>query len=242
MFAGLALSVLLAVSPPPGVAADYQLGGPYPPAAGVGIVARDWRSQPVAGAYNICYLNAFQTQPENRRWWLREHGQLVLRRAGRPVVDSQWNEMLLDTSTGAKRMRLARIADRWMRTCAAKGFDAVEPDNLDSWQRSDGQLRRKHNLAYARLLIARAHDRGLAIAQKNTAGIPPMFDFAVAEECQRYAECDWYRTAYDGRVIEIEYRRADFRAACERDDGVSVVLRDRLLRTPGQPGYRYASC
>lgn len=243
MFAALALSVVMSVSPPPpATAADYQLGGAYPPRAGVGIVARDWRAQPAAGVYNICYINAFQTQPEQRRWWLRNHGQLVLRNAGKPVVDSQWGEMLLDTSTGAKRRQLTRIADRWLRTCADKGFDAVEPDNLDSWQRSDRLLRREHNLALARMLIERAHARGLAIAQKNAAGFPPLFDFAVAEECQRYAECDWYRHAYAGRVIEIEYRRSDFRAACARDDTVSIVLRDRLLRTPGQPGYRYATC
>jgi hypothetical protein len=44
-------------------------------------------------------------------------------------------------------------------------------------------------------------------------------------------------------VIDIEYRRQDFRRAC-RDVGrrVTVVLRDRLVTRPGSSSYRYAAC
>ncbi len=43
---------------------DYQLGGAYPPPAGVSIVSRDREEAPVAGLYNICYVNGFQIQPD----------------------------------------------------------------------------------------------------------------------------------------------------------------------------------
>ena len=43
---------------------DYQLGGDRPVPDHVGIVVRDRTSEPLAGVYNICYVNGFQTQPE----------------------------------------------------------------------------------------------------------------------------------------------------------------------------------
>ena len=90
------------------------------------------------------------------------------------------------------------------------GYKAVELDNLDSWTRSGGSLSSASNMAFARLLIARAHASRLAVAQKNTAELATQgrrlgFDFAVAEECQVYGECDSYTAAYGRHVIEIEY-------------------------------------
>ena len=85
-----------------------------------------------------------------------------------------------------------------IRTCARKGFDAVELDNLDSWTRFDDTPRegdvpfgKGAAIAYAARLIRRAHRRGLAAAQKNTTQIRRRigFDFAIAEECGVYDEC-----------------------------------------------------
>ncbi len=217
----------------PATGVDYQVGGAYPLPAGVGIVARDRTDAPAIGAYNICYINAFQTQPGTLAWW-RDKG-LVL-----PVKDRAWGEWLLDTR---KPRALAKIVGRWIDGCAAAGFQAVEPDNLDSWTRSDGLLTRADNVRYAKLLIRRAHAAGLAIAQKNAASLAKrkLFDFAVVEQCQRYAECDRFTRAYGDQVIEIEYRRRDFDAACAARS-IPIVYRDLMLRTPTQRGYRYAQC
>jgi hypothetical protein len=51
-------------------------------------------------------------------------------------------------------------------------------------------------------------------------------DFAVAEECNRWGECDDYRTVYGDRVFVIEYRQQDFDAGCSAYPGLSIVLRD----------------
>lgn len=247
------LSVTLLAGPPTSAAeplpvdtgVDYQLGGAYPPADGVGIVSRDRHDKPAPGLYSICYVNAFQTQPGTRRWWLSQHPDLVLRSNGKPVVDPDWGEMLLDTRTGRQRRALARIVGRWIDGCAASGFQAVEPDNLDSWQRSMGQLRRRDNLAFSRLLIERAHTAGLAIAQKNAAGLSKrrLFDFAVVEQCHRYRECGRFTRAYADQVIEVEYRRRDFTEACvARGTRIPIVLRDLPLRPAGVPGHRFATC
>src|SRR5476651_651863 len=76
---------------PTGAGFDYQLGGSYPAPAGVTILTRDSTAQPVAGLYNICYVNGFQTQGGDRSFWLTKHPNLVLRSASRkPVFDAGW--------------------------------------------------------------------------------------------------------------------------------------------------------
>lgn len=218
----------------------YQIGGSSVPAASVGIVDRDRHDTP-AGRYDICYVNAFQTQPDERRTWTSpRHRDLVLRDgAGRRVVDEVWGEWLLDTRTAAKRTRLAAIIGRWIDGCARHGFEAVEPDNLDTWSRSSGLVHPADNLALARLLARRAHAVGLAIAQKNAAGLGARgaragFDFAIAEECGHFSECGRYVKTYGDEVLVVEYVRSDFVATCAAfGDRLPVLLRDRDVSTSG---------
>lgn len=247
------------VEPPPaGAVVDYQIGGAYPPAADVGVVVRDRSELPVDGVYSVCYLNAFQAQSDEASAWSGQHADLVLRGPGGDAVeDTEWDEPLLDTSSDAKRSRLAAIVDGWLADCADRGFRAVEPDNLDSWTRSRGRLTRADAVAYAKLLADRAHARGLAVAQKNAAELTDEeirrigFDYAVAEDCQLYSwergsECDRYLAAYGDRVIEIEYSDGGTRAfetACRlRGDRISVLLRDRDVVPRGERGYVNRSC
>jgi hypothetical protein len=239
--------------PPPDARADYQLGGSYRLPSGVRVVSRDRTDRPAQAAYNICYVNAYQTQPGQLRWWRKHHPRLLLHDHGVLVHDEGWaGEVLLDTSTAAKRRGIADVMGRWFRRCAADGFDAVEPDNLDSHTRSRQLLSRRDNIALATLLARRAHRHDLAVAQKNLANVTKSrrlrvgFDFAVAEECQVWHECGLYRRAYGRHVVEIEYTdngRSAYRAACRHHgDRWSVVLRDRMLRTPAHRDYVYKSC
>jgi hypothetical protein len=240
------------LAPPAHASFSYQIGGAFPAERGIRIVDRDRQAQPLAGLYNICYVNAFQAQAGQRRWWRTHHPDLLLFRNGHAIVDRQWHEQLLDTSTAAKRTALARIVGGWITGCARAGFQAIEPDNLDSWDRSAGALTVRDNLALAALLIARAHRVGLAIAQKNAAAVAHGgrglgFDFAIAEECQVYSECGAYLRAYGSEVIEIEYPdnggKANFAAACRaRGDRISIVYRDRDVTPAGRPGYLEQHC
>lgn len=221
---------------PAGTHWDYQLGGATRVPRRVGIVVRDRLAPPAPGRYNVCYVNGFQSQPDERRFW-RRHWDLVLKRHGRPVRDEAWGEWLLDIRTPKKRRALARIVGRWTARCARDGFDAVEFDNLDSFSRSHGLVRPRHARKFARLLVRRAHAVGLAAAQKNRAGWDGRvvgFDFALAEECGRWRECGAYQSSYGRRVLVVEYRRRDFRLACRRwGEPLPVVLRDRNLTRRG---------
>ncbi len=166
---------------------------------------------------------------------------LLLHRGGRLVVDGQWGEWLLDVRTDSQRHRLAGIVGRWIDGCADDGFDAVELDNLDSFTRSTGLIRRRTALSFARLLVARAHRADLPVGQKNLAGLDGArigFDFAVSEECARYDECDRYVEHYGDQVVLIEYRARDFREACAAyGESLAIVLRDRQLRPAYEPRY-----
>ena len=234
---------------PPGAVADYQLGGGYPPPPGVTVVVRDSTDMPEPGLFNICYVNGFQTQP-GADWPVE---LLLTRWDGEPIGDPNWpDEFLLDIGTPETRMaNLSRVLPA-IRLCADKGFDAVEFDNLDSYTRSGGRLTSRDALEFARLLVAAATDLGLPAGQKNAAdlgwrGRRAGFAFAITEECHRWDECAAFTAVYGkGQVLGIEYAddlRGSFADACaDPDRPGSLILRDRLLTSPGQPGYVFDRC
>lgn len=232
-----------------GSVADYQLGGAYPPPTGVTVVVRDSLEQPAEGLYSICYLNGFQTQP-GVEW----PDDLVLHEAsGDRLVDPNWpDENIIDISTAAKRGRAAEMLYAGIDSCAAKGFDAVEFDNLDSYSRSGEQLTLDDAVQYATLLTEHAHRAGLAVGQKNTGELGTRgrddigFDFAVAEECDQFDECGSFTEVYGDRLIDIEYTdelKRPFDEVCaDASTPRSTILRDRDLTPAGSADYVYEHC
>ncbi|MCA9580960.1 MAG: endo alpha-1,4 polygalactosaminidase [Myxococcales bacterium] len=227
---------------------DYQLGGAYSPPSGVGIVSRDRTEAPAEGIYNICYINGFQTQPDEEDFWFDNHPDLLLRNAqGNLVIDPDWDEYILDVRTDAKRAALAAVVGGWIEGCANAGFKAVEIDNLDTYSRSGGLITQDQAVLFMRALADRAHQHSLAIAQKNSAEIldrqlEMATDFAIVEECNRWNECQDFTDVYGDQVYVIEYRRTDFDKGCRDFPNLSIVLRDLQLRGPGHSQYVYDAC
>ncbi|KAF2775513.1 endo alpha-1,4 polygalactosaminidase [Streptomyces sp. OM5714] len=236
-----------AYSPPPAHAGfDYQIGGAYTPPAGVEVVSRDHSASPAPGLYNICYVNAFQAQPGAEGDW---DDDLLLRDAnGEVVYDTDWGEAFLDIRTADKRERIAEKVGTWIDGCADKGFQAVEPDNYDSYTRAGDLLDAADAQGLIRLLAERAHSDGLAIGQKNTVELAPNreengLDFAVAEECGEWDECGDYTAAFGDRVIVIEYTAKGLSKACAGfGDELSVVRRDLDVSPKGSSGYVRETC
>jgi hypothetical protein len=107
---------------------------------------------------------------------------------------------------------LGPIMEARLDLCKAKGFDAVEPDNVDGYQNTSGfPLTADDQLAYNRFLADAAHSRGLSIGLKNdleqAADLQPVFDWALVEQCFQYNECDKLApyTAAGKAVFEVEY-------------------------------------
>ena len=225
----------IGVTPLPEGVADYQLGQPYEPASDVTVVVRDSTASPEPGIYSVCYVNAFQTQPDES-----VDPALLLE------PDPAWpDEYLLDT---AQRGPLTARIDALLARCDDAGFDAVELDNLDSWTRSGGRLERRDTLTIARGAVAAAHARGLAVGQKNTPDLTAAeiartgFDFAIAEECHEFDECAAYTARYGDQVIDIEYGGTLADICADPDRPVMTLLRDRELTAPGSPEHVSEHC
>jgi hypothetical protein len=232
--------------PPTHAGFDYQIGGAYTPPTGVTVVSRDRSAAPAAGLYNICYVNAFQVQPGEEKDW---DSDLLLRDAnGKVVIDEDWGEALLDLRTDAKRQRVAAKVNSWITGCKTKGYQAIEPDNYDSYTRSKKLITASNAQAYIRLLSSHAHSQGLAIAQKNTVELADSrtangLDFAVAEECGQYKECGDYTAAFGNNVIVIEYTATGLSRACSGwGTKLSIVRRDVDVTPKGGSGYVRKTC
>ncbi|MFJ8583415.1 endo alpha-1,4 polygalactosaminidase [Streptomyces sp. NPDC093595] len=109
--------------------------------------------------------------------------------------------------------------------CRDKGFDAVEPDNMDGYANDTGfPLTAADQLRWNRLIARLAHERGLAVGLKNDLDqIPELlgdFDFAVNEQCAEYGECERLRPfVRAGKAVfhvEYELRKRDFCPEAER--------------------------
>ncbi|MFE7429221.1 endo alpha-1,4 polygalactosaminidase [Streptomyces sp. NPDC057545] len=90
---------------------------------------------------------------------------------------------------------LEPLMEKRIEMCAEKGFDAVEPDNMDGYRNRTGfPLTAADQLRYNRLIARIAHRHGLAVGLKNDLGqipeLEPDFDFAVNEQCAQFEECD----------------------------------------------------
>jgi hypothetical protein len=119
--------------------------------------------------------------------------------------------------------------------CAAKGFDAVEPDLGDSYTDHTGfGITEAQNAAYDNTLGSYAHSLGLAWGQKNGDQDPsfskmqePVADFLLTEECNYYSTCAGVTAPYVAAhkpVLNAEYtddwgtsRTADLRKFCPAD-------------------------
>jgi hypothetical protein len=124
--------------------------------------------------------------------------------------------------------------------CIEKGFDAVEPDNIEIHTNETGfPLTYADQFAYARWLADEAHARGLAIGLKNAADMVaealPFFDFAITEDCFVQGWCDRVLPfiAAGKAVFGAEYTDTgvDFVAACDwgRAHQINFIRKNRIL-------------
>ncbi len=135
---------------------------------------------------------------------------------------------------------LAPLLRARLDLCRAKGFDGVEPDNIDIHGNDTGfPLTYADQLAFARWLAEEAHVRGLAIGIKNApemvADTLAIFDFAITEDAYYYGwAADMLAFVEAGKpVFAAEYTDmdVDFAAACEWGERhrISFILKHRDL-------------
>ena len=113
--------------------------------------------------------------------------------------------------------------------CAQKGFDAVEPDNMEAYANASGfPLTASEQLAYNEWVAQTVHALGMAVLQKNdgeqTQQQVKDFDGALAEQCNQYHECsDYMLYMQAGKpVLNAEYRLGKSRF-CVADESSGIM-------------------
>ena len=107
---------------------------------------------------------------------------------------------------------LGPIITARFQMCKNKGFDGIEPDNVDGYSNSTGfPLTYSDQIAFNKFLAATAHNLGLSVALKNdleqVQDLLPHFDFALDEQCFEFNECGLLGPFINAgkAVFEVEY-------------------------------------
>jgi hypothetical protein len=130
---------------------------------------------------------------------------------------------------------LGPIVKRRLDLCRRKGFDGVEPDNVDAYANDSGfPLSAADQLRFNRFVAAAAHARGLSVGLKNdldqAAALQPRFDWALSEQCFQYHECDTLKPfTRAGKAVFVAEYHLPPRAFCAQARTAGyVVIRKRL--------------
>lgn len=128
---------------------------------------------------------------------------------------------------------LTPIISARFEMCAAKGFDAVEADNVDGYQNRTGfPVTAEDQLAFNTMVAELAHSHGLGVALKNDVEqatlLEPYFDFAVNEECLQTGECHLLRAfvAANKAVLHAEYEGSIEQICQDSPDGFSTIRKE----------------
>ncbi|GAA3468472.1 endo alpha-1,4 polygalactosaminidase [Nonomuraea roseola] len=155
-----------------------------------------------AGRKVVCYVSAGSYED-----WRPDAAQFPASALGANLDEWPGERWLDIRQYGGK---LGQIMRARMDMCKAKGFDAIEFDNVDGYTNETGfPLTAAHQFAYNAWLANEAHTRGLSVGLKNDlAQIPGLlsyFDWALNEQCWQYDECT---TAQNGGYGYDQFVRA----------------------------------
>lgn len=154
-------------------------------------------------------------------------------------------EKWLDIRSDAVRVIMAARLD----LAKTKGFDAVEPDNIDGYSNSTGfPLTAQDQLDYNRWIAEQCHLRGLSVGLKNdieqAAALEPYFDWTLNEESYKYNEYSALTvfTSHNKAVFEVEYGKTAAQATVMNSLHFNSMTRDLDLMSPGSSGYIRIPC
>jgi hypothetical protein len=154
------------------------------------------------GIKAICYMDAGTWED-----WRPDAGQFPSSVLG--AANGWPGERWLDIR---RQSILDPIMEHRAQICKAKGFDAIEWDNVDGYTTTTGfPLSYQDQLGYNRFLAGYTHALGMSVALKNDldqiGDLRPSFDFSVDEQCFEHSECALLAPfiAENKAVFEVEY-------------------------------------
>lgn len=179
--------------PAPGTTFQWQLTGPINTTVKADVYDVDLFDTPAttvakikaSGRRAICYISAGSY--ENYRPDKNKFPAIILGNRYQGYPDERWLDI--------RRIDLlGPIMKARLDLCKSKGFDAVEPDNIDGYTNKTGfPLTAADQLRYNKWLAQEAHARGLSIGLKNdndqAKELEPYFDWALTEDCHDQGWC-----------------------------------------------------
>jgi hypothetical protein len=125
---------------------------------------------------------------------------------------------------------LEPIMTQRFEMCQQKGFDAVEPDNMDGYENGTGfPITAAQQLAYDEWVGQEVRSLGMAVFEKNDpdqAGqLEPYFDGVIDEQCNQYSQCSSYQPYLTAGkpVLNAEYQSSLYPSFCAADESVGIM-------------------
>lgn len=192
-----------------------------------------------SGVYTVCYINAGSYEPARP-------DSAAYTEALKLQADPNWpGEFFLDVTDVFKPgSTLASILRARFKMCKEKGFDTLEPDNLQNDENiKGGRITLQQQLDFNGWVADAAHAAGLAVFQKNgpdkilltdRSGMMMVdkFDGILNEECQQFSECTAL-SEYPKRgklALNVEYKPSTS-LDCAASDALAInsLKKDLLL-------------
>lgn len=199
---------------------------------GVDTTDQDLRAAKASGAHLVCYFNAGAWED-----WRPDADQFPRSVLGE-ALEGWDGERWLDVR---RRDVVVPIMAKRMEACKERGFDAVDPDNVNGHSNQTGfPLSRTDEITYLRELSRMAHELGLAFGLKNSADLldvlEPEVDFAVNEQCHEFDECEAYGPFLRAGkpVIVIEYTERDASLCGQAPEGMGILFKTIALTAEGE--------
>jgi hypothetical protein len=202
-----------------------------------------------AGAIAVCYVDV-GTLEQGRPDYSAFPSSVV------GPADQGWpgENWLLVTAANQSTI-LPLMKARFVNWCQAKGFDAIEPDNLDAWTNNVPGVTESDNVAYDLAIGQLAHSLSLSIGLKNVmtdldssqyASFLATYDWALNEQCFEYSECDAYTAAGSflpaGKAVwDVEYNVSPDCTQADQDH-MNAQMTDLDLVGATASGYVYMPC
>jgi hypothetical protein len=236
-------------APPKNLSWYWQLSGAVDnshPAAAYDIDGFDNSASEVSllhspGKHVICYIDIGTYEPGRP-----DSKQFPAGLLGNGVQGWPGERWLDVRPSGPFYATLKSIMTSRFQMCAAKHFDAVEPDNIDSFDGNDPGFptSASDQATYNEWVAGEVHRLGMAVLQKNDpaqAGqLEPYFDGVLDEQCNEYSECSAFQPYLNAGkpVLNAEYNLPTSRfCAADSAEGIMGALDNIDL-----DGHTYQPC
>jgi len=146
------------------------------------------------------------------------------------------------------------MTNRIVNWCQKKGFDGLEPDNMDQWANSPGfPMTEADSVSYDLAIASVGHSVALsvgvknllpAVSAQNLTRVQNGFDWVLSEQCFEYSECNVYQQTFamNGKAAwDVEYGTMPNCAQASAAHQ-NAQVRELNLGAPGTSGYVYQPC